>query len=66
MSKHLVLDVVALAEAGKSREEIAIELGVTVESVSRRLRYAKRAGKLATMPPRKKRVARVVTEGTEP
>lgn len=60
MSKHLVLDVVALAEAGKTREQIAEILGVTVKSVGTRLRYAKKAGHIFPMPPHKKRTAKAV------
>lgn len=52
---HLVLDVIALADQGKTREEIALELGISVKSVTQRLSYARRSGKQFTMPPRAKR-----------
>ncbi len=55
MAKHILLDVLALADQGKTREEIAATLEVTVQSVSNRLAYARRKGLDFTMPPRKKR-----------
>lgn len=60
MSKHLLLDVLALANEGKTREQIAETLGVSVQSISNRLAYAKRKGMEFTIPPRKKRVAKEV------
>lgn len=58
MSKHLVGDVVALAGEGKTREEIAAVLGVTVASVSRRIRYARKKGHEFPVPARAKRTKR--------
>jgi orotate phosphoribosyltransferase-like protein len=58
MGAHLVLDVIALADRGLTREQIAEELSITVKSVSQRLAYAKRSGQVFTMPPRKRRVAK--------
>jgi orotate phosphoribosyltransferase-like protein len=58
MGAHLVLDVIALADKGLTREQIAEELNIPVRSVTQRLAYAKRTGQVFTMPPRKRRVAK--------
>lgn len=58
MGKHLVLDVIELANQGKSREEIAAVLGVSVKQVTQKLGYARKSGREFTMPPRARRTVR--------
>ena len=58
MGRHILLDIIALADEGKTREEIAVIMNVDVQSVSNRLAYAKKKGHEFKMPPRKKRVTK--------
>jgi predicted transcriptional regulator len=58
MGRHILLDIIALADEGKTREEIAAIMNVDVQSVSNRLAYARKKGHVFNMPPRKKRVTK--------